>query len=119
MPKLVSTKGLSDKDTLNKNLDIPKSMGRYRARKVLILIRRFDRLAVKAPGNVPIDGYLKLLAAFDEALKQIREEENDKRTMGKNGDAGRSPAVGAGDTTSEHSGVSSDNPFAGAGTDTA
>lgn len=110
MPKTsANATGKVVKDTVNKNLDIPKDITKYRARKVLIMIRRMDRLAVSGISQVPMKSYLELLEEFDRLIKEIHD--NDQKRLAEKGQRLSKAAMGERTPAGLDAGISADNPF--------
>lgn len=89
--------GKDIRDTVNKKLTIPKDILKYRAGKILIMIRRLDRMAILHPEKVDIPDYLKLLEAYSELLKLIKANENEKGGVAKERKRLSAPEVGEDD----------------------
>ena len=84
-------------DTVNKKLDIPKDIIRYQANKLLIMIRRIDRMSVTTPEKVDIPNYIKLLTEFSALIKLIKDTESEKNGVAKERKRVSTPEVGEDD----------------------
>jgi hypothetical protein len=105
-----------DKFKVSTTFDIPKDGQRYKARKLQILIRQMDKLALYSVDKVDIKNYIALLDEFTKTIEGIK---NDTGRVAAKRHTSTTPGVGNGTPPSELAGISADNPFAGAGADNA
>lgn len=100
---------LAKKDTIQAKLTIPKDLLSYQARKIQIMIRRLDRLAVLKPGEVNLKDYVMLLKEFGEIVERIKANEKDRMVAKRR--SGAAQDLGEGTPDGEPAGISANNPF--------
>lgn len=96
---------------VRQNLDIPKNMLRYKARKLQIALRVMDNLLASQPTQFSAKTYLDLLNEFEKVVNEIKVKGYDKRGMAEEGKSMGAPDMGEGTSAGVDTGVSANNPF--------
>lgn len=65
------------KYSTNKQLHIPKSIARYKARKLQTFIRLMDQRIERDPASIDPVKYVKVLEEFDRVMEEVKKEESD------------------------------------------
>lgn len=97
---------------VRQNLDIPRDVDRYVARKLQIAIRQMDKLLASNPTQFNAKAYYDLLTQFAALAGKIkRDKKNDKTRVAEDRQSDSTQEVGEGTPTGLDAGVSAENPF--------
>lgn len=97
---------------VRQNLDIPRDVDRYVARKLQIAIRQMDKLIATNPTQFNAKAYYDLLQQFATLADRIKRKKKDDQTrVAENRKSDTAQGVGEGAPAGVDASVSAENPF--------
>lgn len=97
---------------VGQQLYLPKDTQRYKARKLQIMIRQYERkINDEKQGFIDPRSYITLIDSFVEVVKEIGKQ-NDEKRMDNKISKRATEEVGDGNGTGLDTGISTENPFA-------